>query len=471
MFKVNPVYTPALDAFKYDTHPIVFLDGGRVGGRSHFIRSIVHLLLMDKKPYKARISLLRFVKEDVRDSLWREIIDALEQTPDPKRPNKSMLDVCKSKGKFDNHRMRLEYNGHSIVADGFTTSQARVAKMKAKAKFTHAFIDEFIEVVDPKLFDDLNTTLRPFVDPVSNVLIKPQIFCAYNMPPKDHWVIQRYFNLVEDPLHAGYYRSALKEKYKSTVCRVFATYKDNIVWLNSLLEAGGQDFVKAECYRMLEHYKDSNNAQDQETYKVEVLGLIPSGKSGRIFTDWEPISYAKWKEIPVSPIFGVDFGYSHDPSTVSGVKYYNGDFYHHNFIYAHKLMGSMLASRIKKEIPEYYNYMFYCDAGDGGRAMDELKSYLGQDEVWDLDNFRAAAKGQESRLTGVTYLLGFKHYYTEESVLLAKELQDYHWVKNKNKTGQQQPSDGGDDILDGIRYAVVTHHHPSFRSAWDGFFD
>ena len=131
----------------------------------------------------------------------------------------------------------------------------------------------------------------------------------------------------------------------------------------------------------------------------------------------------------------------------------------------------MLASKIKKEIPDYYNYSFYCDSGDGGRAMDELVSNLNIDNDYDItNNFMKASKGTGSRSVGVTFMEGFQFFYTEESVYLAKELQNYCWLPKKDGGVSNEPSDGGDDILDGIRYAVFSRYHPSNASVWDDLY-
>jgi hypothetical protein len=415
---------------------------------------------------------MRYIKGDVRDSLWSEVVDVMRDTADEEYPHKSMLEVCKTiKGnRFDDHRMRLVYNGHQIIADGFVGSATRVAKMKSKTKFTHMFIDEFIEIPDSKSFDDLNTTLRPFLDEASGILVKPQVYCAFNMPDKEHWVVQRYFNLLNSSFE-GFYKVKLKEQHKNLICPIFATYKDNTVWLKSLVKEGGMEYMQGELYRMFLHYKDSSLAQDKARYKVEVLGLVPSGKLGRIFTDWKVMTYEKWREIDATPIFGIDFGYAHDTTAVSGVKKYNGVFYVHNFINEIRLMGTKLAAKIKKEIPGYHNYSFYCDAGDGGRAMDELVQALNIDNEYDItNNFIKASKGQGSRSVGVTFMEGFEFYYTEESAALAKELAGYCWLPKKDGGISNEPADGGDDIMDSIRYPVFSRYHPSNANIWDSIY-
>lgn len=430
--QINPIASEAMVTEK----PIVFHCGGRGRGGSHFLGDKIRLLLADVAGYKCRIGLMRYVKETVRDSIWREVTDRLRNNG--LQPN-----------RFDDKNMRLEYNGHSISTDGFVSvSSAQVAKQKSKTKFTHIFIDELQEIPNDKVreFDQLITTLRGFRDEKTGLWVTPQIFAAFNMPDKDHWLIKRYFNLVESEFE-GYYKIELKEAWKQELCVAYGTYKDNLVWQNGLVEEGGLEMLEKETYRRYEYLKQSELAEDQHRYKIETLGLVSSGRSGRIFKDWKAITYQEWLEIDTPPFFGIDFGYTADPTAVVGIKKKGNTLYWHCFLYEKLFTSGMIFSVVQKNIPNWENYEFIHDRD--ARVADEL-SALGMRMI-------PAAKGKGSVTEGVTFLLGFDVHYTEESDPIATEIQNYSWLPRKDGSSSNEPMDAynhcfvGDTLITTIK--------------------
>jgi hypothetical protein len=64
---------------------------------------------------------------------------------------------------------------------------------------------------------------------------------------------------------------------------------------------------------------------DPYTYYTETLGLVASGRSGRIFTDWKKIKFQEWEEISGDLFYGVDFGYADDETTLTAIKWVKKD--------------------------------------------------------------------------------------------------------------------------------------------------
>jgi hypothetical protein len=79
----------------------------------------------------------------------------------------------------------------------------------------------------------------------------------------------------------------------------FATYQDNHAYLNNLYEQG-----EKHAQRIIFFGYERFKTKDPYTYLTETLGLVATGKSGRIFNDWQKITKADWDLIDVTPIFG-----------------------------------------------------------------------------------------------------------------------------------------------------------------------
>jgi phage terminase large subunit len=448
--QVNPIASQAMVTDK----SLVLHCGGRGRGGSHFLGDKIRILLEGTTGYKCRISLMRYVKEQVRDSIWKEVTDRLTNyglVPD----------------RLDRKEMRLEYDGHSISTDGFISQSAQVAKQKSKTKFTHVFIDELQEIPNDKIreFDQLITTLRAFKDEKTGIWVMPQIFAAFNMPDKDHWLIKRYFNLIDSEFE-GYYRVELKKSWENEVCIAYGTYKDNIVWQKGLIAEGGHELLRQETYRRYEYLRDSDLSEDQHRYKIETLGLVASGRSGRIYRDWKIITYEEWLNIDASIGGAIDFGYVNDPTAIVLIKKKDRRVYVHTIAYAKLLQTIDIFNEIQK-IPNWENIEFVHDRE--ARIADELSSYGVK--------CKPAAKGKESRSIGVNFVLGHEVFYTDVQFKddktgemyepITREIQAYSWLPKKDGSSSNEPMDGSDHCLDSIRYNLFTKYHPTNQSVWD----
>jgi len=464
----NGVYTQALQTEKR----FVILCGGRGAGRSYAFEDKIQLLLQGQTGYKVRILLMRYVKENIEKSVWKSVQDMLSRTG-------LMAKVTKN----DSNRKIIICDGHEIYAEGFTSKdKANDAKLKSLKGFTHIFIEEATEVKDQSDFDMLNQSLRTF-NKVENGVVKtimPQIFMNFNMPHKDHWIIRKFFVRVPSE-HDGYYYVKLKNSMQASAELAFATYKDNLIWLYNIShrpmfdEVTGrpimnektgkqrmrklpQEEVDQELYQTYEHLNDTEYAEDKHKYKVEILGLVHSGGSGKVFTDWETITKAEFDKIDAPMKGGIDFGFTNDPTAIVGIKKVGRNVYVHCYTYEKALSSAMIASRIQKLIPGWEYMEFISDAQEE-RVITDLQ----------LHGIQAvkAAKGSGSRSAGVNHMLTYKVFFTEESTMIAEETDTYEWLKKKDGTPSNEPSDGNDHCLDAIRYVLFTRYYSANMSVWD----
>lgn len=201
------------------------------------------------------------------------------------------------------------------------------------------------------------------------------------------------------------------------------TYKDN--------EALSPEEVQA-----LEVHK--NNPNKAQWWKVYGEGQLGESE-GRIYTGWNIID-----ELPLEARldgYGLDFGYTNDPTAGIANYRWNGAFVLDEIIYQKGLSNRQIADvflNISREL-------IVADSAEP-KSIDELKAY-GLDVVPTL-------KGQGSVLQGIQFVQDQKIFITKRSTNIIKEYRNYLWIKDKDGRQINQPSPIMNHAMDAIRYAM-----------------
>jgi phage terminase large subunit len=157
---------------------------------------------------------------------------------------------------------------------------------------------------------------------------------------------------------------------------------------------------------------------------------------GVIFNNWKLID-----ELPKEARllgYGLDFGYSNDPTSIIEVYLYNGKRILNEICYQKGLSNSQIAKYITTKLP------CYCDSAEP-KSIDELKSYGVK--------AYAVTKGSDSINFGIQVMQEQDYLVTSKSVNLTKELRKYAWDKDK-KTNEKlnKPIDNYNHAIDATRY-------------------
>lgn len=238
---------PYLPLFKTKARYIHFF-GGRGRGGS-FTATQYALQLITGTDY-FRGYFMREVFNDIRDSLWRDFKDRIEENET----------INKNDFAFNDSQMTVTYipTGNTIISKGFKKSSGnRTAKLKSLAGATHVFIEE-AEENDEVSFRQLDDSLR-------TTKADTKIIMVFNPPHKSHWIIKRWYNLTEAK-QTGYFH-AIPRGDANNLLSIHSTYTDNLANLND-------SFVIN-----LLNYKTT----DPDYYYTMVEGLITEGVKGRIF--------------------------------------------------------------------------------------------------------------------------------------------------------------------------------------------
>ena len=197
--------------------------------------------------------------------------------------------------------------------------------------------------------------------------------------------------------------------------------------------------IKKEILRMKE--------TDADRWRVFGLGLRANFKTGAIYDNWNWIDYKDFLDKEHCEIaYGIDFGFSNDPTTLIEVRRKNDRLYIHELLYKKGLTNQDIYQEIKKLNLE--EELIICDSAEP-KSIEELKR-LGL-------YVKPSQKGKDSVLNGISVIKEYTVYASKESKNLFTEYQYYIWESNRdgdriNKIKQN----GQDHLMDALRYSVTT---------------
>lgn len=212
-------------------------------------------------------------------------------------------------------------------------------------------------------------------------------------------------------------------------------YLDNEAVPKSILK----DLMKAK------EKAEAGNAYWRNWWNVYGLGKI-GNLEGACIKNWETI-----KELPSEArllCYGMDFGYSNDPSTLIGLYKYNNTYIFHELMYKTRLLNVDISNRLKKLEVDKLD-VIYADSAEP-KSIAELNSYGYM--------VQPCVKGKDSIVYGINLInQQDKVLVTESSKNLISELQSYVWMKDKEGQTINKPVGGFDHAIDSMRYALSSY--------------
>ena len=200
-------------------------------------------------------------------------------------------------------------------------------------------------------------------------------------------------------------------------------------------------FIDKKLIEKIENLKEV----DLELWKVYARGM--TGKiEGLVFRN-----YTRCANIPSDAQligYGLDFGFTNDPSACIGVWKYNGELYIKEFVYERQLTNPMLAEKLK----ENKITSVIADSSEP-KSIQELFN-LGI-------NATGVKKGADSVRAGLNLLKGYKMNITNDSTNLLRELAGYKW-KQKNGEMLNETIGMNDHAIDALRYVALTYLQGGF---------
>ena len=168
---------------------------------------------------------------------------------------------------------------------------------------------------------------------------------------------------------------------------------------------------------------------------------------GLIFTDWQAVD-----EIPegLKELYGLDFGYTNDPSVLIKVATKDIRLYADEVFYQTGLTNQAIRAMLSTIKPG--NREIIADSSEP-KSIDEI--YHNKLDGLGTFNIKPAVKGPDSVIFGINRIKEHKLFITKRSTNLIKELRNYSWASDKNGNLLNKPIDEHNHGIDAIRYAIT----------------
>ncbi len=193
--------------------------------------------------------------------------------------------------------------------------------------------------------------------------------------------------------------------------------------------------IKDEIYRL----KDV----DPELWKI--YGLGEKGQvQGLIFPNF--LTAKTIPEFARKVGYGLDFGYSNDPSCLVALYVKGKDIYFDELFYQTGLNNNDIASLLEQYGVRKNFDMIYADSAEP-KSIAEIRMYG--------FNIKPVKKGADSVKKGIDTMKQFNIHVTESSINGLKEFRNYKWLTDKDGKPLQKPVKFWDHFIDASRYITT----------------
>jgi phage terminase large subunit len=228
-----------------------------------------------------------------------------------------------------------------------------------------------------------------------------------------------------DPVHWIYDEVIMRDDCDTWI----TTYQDN-------------KFLAKELVQEIERLR----ARDPDYWRIYGEGKRAVFSHRQIFQNWTFIDHSEFP--PFDDVFyGLDFGYSQDPTAIVEIAKVNDKLYIHEICFQKGMTNRDIADFLKER--GLNEQIIYCDAAEP-KSIEELR----QMDIW----AKPAIKGEGSIKAGISLIKEHDVFVSNESKNLIKEYNSYFWEQLKDETIINKPIDKWNHLMDAIRYGVYSKY-------------
>lgn len=224
-----------------------------------------------------------------------------------------------------------------------------------------------------------------------------------------------------NPVNEFWFYTEVKDK-RDDVDHITLTYKDN-------------EGLSPEVVRAIEQRKERKGWW--QVYGLGQLGEV----EGKIYKDWQIIDTVPHEARLVR--YGLDFGYTNDPSALVAVYEYNGGYILDEITFLKGLSNKQIADIILNKDQA----IVIADSAEP-KSIDEISGYG--------ISIIGSEKGKDSVRQGIQLVQDQRISVTKRSVNIIKEYRNYLWMTDKDGKVLNEPEHQFSHSMDAIRYAVVS---------------
>ena len=261
-----------------------------------------------------------------------------------------------------------------------------------------------------------------------------QITLTFNPWNEKHWIRKRFFGEITGKDAQGNPTYKFHDSWISPDGQVYATTTNYLCneWLDTA------------------DLKVFNTMKENNPRRYKVAGLGGWGiVDGLIFDNWreEAFDYLAISKKPdVKSAFGLDFGYTNDPTALfcGLVSEKERTIWVFDELYEKALTNRAICDRITGM--GYGKERIKADCAEP-KSIDELRDA-------GLHRIRAARKGKDSVNNGIQYIQGYTIIVHPRCVNFITEISNYTWAEDKFGAKINVPIDDFNHLMDAMRYGL-----------------
>ncbi len=355
--------------------------GGRFSLKSH---TVARFLLIRARQAKTRVACFREFQNSISESSHQLLADLIRQY--------ELTDF-----EVTNNSIVNKLNGSDFLFKGLWHNEQSIKS---------------VEGIDIAWVEEAQTVSNQSLEVLTPTIRKPgsQIVYTYNRL------------LEDDPVHQ---RLVIEGRPNTLVI--------NVNYDIAIKYGMMPDSVRLEM--------EDDKARRPSLYKHKWLGE-PNSLEQRIYKEWLFVD-----DIPHEARlerYGLDFGYSNDPTALIAIYYFNGGYVLDELAYVKGLSYKQIADLI---ISQPKRAMTIADSAEP-RGIDEIRGYgvLIQPTI----------KGKDSIVNGITVVQDQQISVTKRSVNTIAEYRKYLWETDKDGRVINQPIPIWNHSMDALRYGITS---------------
>ena len=206
---------------------------------------------------------------------------------------------------------------------------------------------------------------------------------------------------------------------------------------------------------IVSYHKGNRFLSEEEHQRIESIAdpelkrVYARGKTGKIeglvLTNWEICDTLPPEEEWKMSCFGLDFGFTNDPSALEQVVLAHGELWIDEKIYSTGLTNPEIAERAKEQgVSGQQQIVADCAEPKSIRELQGCGLWV-----------TASPKGADSIVSGLDILKRYKIHVTRHSLGILSNLRAYKWSKDRDGNTTNKPEDKNNHGIDAIRYVVL----------------